>query len=199
MSLGLALLQTAMSTSSPSSSGTNNWVVLQVIVPLATPFLGLLGVLFGGKSGRSARSLRQMKQAVEVRGMLPEDSATKPVVVRYIDQLALSYVATRGYRRSYTGIVLAVVLIMLGNYLLYLAVARGGWMALLWVPALFGLILGGVGLGESLARKDRSDDEKRREDRRQRKSGRTTSEPSENTQESPEIQPKQPEATSGGN
>lgn len=195
MSLSSVLLQAAASTNSPSSTGTNNWVLLQVVVPLATPALGLIGVMFGGKSGRSARSSRQIKQAVDIHNMLPEGSKARSAVVEHIDQLAASYIATRGYRRSGIGIGLAIVIIGLGNYFLYLAVARSGWMVLLWVPSVFLLILGTVGLSESLARKDRTDEEKQREER---KGGRATSQTGENAQGLSTSHPQQPEAASGG-
>jgi hypothetical protein len=95
--------------------------------------------------------------------MLPDACEAKSALTDYIDQLALSYVAARLGRRSWSGITLASIILVLGNILLYTALAIGGWWNLVWPIAVFLLILGAFGLSESLTRKERGDESKRHE------------------------------------
>ena len=149
-------LQPGSSTGAGSAGGAND-ILLQLVVPLATPVLALVGVWYQGRQ-KSARRLKTLKEAVELYALLPDDVESRSSLREHIDRLVESYVTSRtNLRRDVPGLVFAAMLLFVGFWCGGLAIAYGGWWNTFWLPSSFFLLFGSIGFTSSWPKKNRDE------------------------------------------
>jgi hypothetical protein len=127
---------------------------------VANLVIAALGVIaaFAQTRRNQDRGRRQVRQDAELFKLLPEESAARKELLAHIDKQIVRLIRNEDeLTRDPTGVLLAIIFLVVAAALVVTSFREGGIWWFLIVPASFFGIFGLVGLGQDLPRRKRDE------------------------------------------